>query len=103
MLERCGLKERGGAHDCAAVIRRRRELEVLPGTVCSHAAARCARQESLLIEVGLHYILERVSVFTDSGGQIVNADRPAGKFFKDSEQKAPVDEVETDRVYVKHG
>ena len=79
MLERCGLKERGVAHDCAALIRRRRELEVL------------------------HYILERVSVFTDSGGQIVNADRPAGKFFKDSEQKAPVDEVETDRVYVKHG
>ena len=76
---------------------------MLPGTVRSHAAARRALQESLLNEVGLHYVLERVSVFTDSGGQIVNADRPAGKFFKDSEQKAPVDEIETDRVYVKHG
>ena len=88
MLERCGLKERGVAHDCAALIRRRRELEMLPGTVRSHAAARCALQESLLNEVGFHYILERVSVFTDSGGQIVNADRPAGKFFKDSEAES---------------
>ena len=103
MLERCGLKECGVAHDCAALIRRRRELEMLPGTVRSHAAARCSLQESLLNEVGLHYILERVSVFTDSGGQIVNADRPTGKFFKDGEQKAPVDEIKTDRVYVMHG
>ena len=103
MLERCCLKECGVAHDCAALIRRRRELEMLPRTVRSHAAARCALQESLLNEVGRHYVLERVSVFTNSGGQIVNADRPAGKFFKDGEQKAPVDEIETDRVYVKHG
>ena len=75
---------------------------MLPGKGSRHASPRRSLQEPLLNEVGFDHVLKRFPVFADGGRKVVDADGASREFFKDREEKPPVDEVNSHRVDVKH-
>ena len=58
------------------------------------AAARGALQEALLDQERLEHVLDRVALLADRGGEVVDADRPAGEFLDDGRQQLAVHHVE---------
>ncbi len=75
---------------------------MLPGERRGDSAARRALHEALLNEVGLHDVLERIAVFADGGGEVLDADGTARELLDDRPEKVSVDHVEAFGVDVEH-
>ena len=67
-----------------------------------HAAARRALQITLLYQIGLEHVFNRIAFFTDRRGEIIDADRAAGEFFDHCEQQFAVHDIEPQRIDVEH-
>ena len=67
-----------------------------------HAPARRALQVALLDQVRLEHVFNRVALFADGGGQVVDTDRPAVELMQDRFEQLAVHQVEADRIDIEH-
>ena len=67
-----------------------------------HPAAGRALQEPLLDEERLQHILDRVAFLADRGGEILDADGPAGELVEHGAQELAVHHVEARGIDVEH-
>src|SRR3989442_14673218 len=63
---------------------------------------RRALEESLLDEIGLEDVFDRVAFFADGGCEVVDADRAAGELGEHRLQELAIHDVETGGVDVEH-
>ena len=64
---------------------------MLPGFSGRDAPSRSPLKESLLNEVGLDYVFERILVLADCGGEVFNSYWSAAELYKNCSEEPSVD------------